>query len=163
VRQRGARRGRATFKYGLGEEFIDVLKTIHLLGLDKTKKVQVGSVEVSPRDVIAKCLPDPAELGHLMHGLTCAGTWVKGTGVDGAPREVYLHQVVDNDWSMAEYGAQAVVWQTALHPVLALELIESGTWTGAGLLGPEALPADPFLELLSTSGAPWSIEERSAS
>jgi saccharopine dehydrogenase-like NADP-dependent oxidoreductase len=155
--------GRATFKYGLGEEFIDVLKTIHLLGLDKTKKVQVGSVEVSPRDVIAKCLPDPAELGHLMHGLTCAGTWVKGTGVDGAPREVYLHQVVDNDWSMAEYGAQAVVWQTALHPVLALELIESGTWTGAGLLGPEALPADPFLELLSTSGAPWSIEERSAS
>ena len=30
---------RATFKYGLGEEFIDVLKTLHKLGLDRTDKV----------------------------------------------------------------------------------------------------------------------------
>ena len=27
---------RVTFKYGLGEEFIDVLKTLHKLGLDRT-------------------------------------------------------------------------------------------------------------------------------
>ena len=75
-----------------------------------------------------------------MTGLTCAGTWVTGTGTDGAPREVYLHHVVDNAWSMAEYGSQAVVWQTAVNPVVALELIDSGAWSGAGVLGPEALP-----------------------
>ncbi len=54
---------RATFKYGLGEEFIDVLKTLHKLGLDRTEKVKVGGVEVSPRDVVAACLPNPATLG----------------------------------------------------------------------------------------------------
>ena len=152
---------RVTFKYGLGAEFIGILRTLHQLGLDRTDPVQVGAVSVSPRDVLAACLPEPATLGDKMSGLTCAGTWVTGTGRDGAPREVYLYHVVDNAWSMAEYGSQAVVWQTAVNPVVALELIESGAWSGSGVLGPEALPPRPFLDLLSEYGAPWGCEERS--
>ncbi len=151
---------RVTFKYGLGEEFIGVLATLHKLGLDATAPVTVGGTQVSPRDVVAACLPDPAGLGDRMSGLTCAGTWVTGTGKDGAPREVYLYHVVDNAWSMAEYGSQAVVWQTAVNPVVALELLDSGAWSGAGVLGPEALPAAPFLELLTDYGSPWACEER---
>jgi saccharopine dehydrogenase (NAD+, L-lysine-forming) len=154
---------RVTFKYGLGSEFIGVLRTLHKLGLDATDPVRVGAVSVSPRDVVAACLPDPATLGAKMRGVTCAGTWVTGTGTDGAPREVYLYHVVDNAWSMAEYGSQAVVWQTAVNPVVALELIEAGAWSGSGVLGPEALPARPFLDLLSDYGSPWACEERTPS
>ena len=113
----------------------------------------------SPRDVVAACLPDPATLGDRMSGKTCAGTWVTGTGTDGAPREVYLYHVVDNEWSMSEYGAQAVVWQTAVNPVVALELIAAGTWSGAGVMGPEAFDAEPFLDLLTAYGSPWGIRE----
>ncbi len=154
---------RVTFKYGLGAEFIGVLQTLHKLGLDAVEPVQAGGVSVSPRDVVAACLPDPATLGAKMTGVTCAGTWVTGTGTDGAPREVYLYHVVDNAWSMAEYGSQAVVWQTAVNPVVALELIDSGAWSGAGVLGPEALPAGPFLDLLTDYGSPWACEERTPS
>jgi saccharopine dehydrogenase-like NADP-dependent oxidoreductase len=95
-----------------------------------------------------------------MHGVTCAGTWVTGAGKDGAPREVYLYHAVDNAQSMAEYGSQAVVWQTAINPVIALQLLDSGAWSGAGVLGPEALPAGPFLELLAEHGSPWGLDER---
>jgi len=151
---------RVTFKYGLGSEFIGVLQTLHKLGLDATNPVRVGAVSVSPRDVVAACLPDPATLGDKMSGLTCAGTWVTGTGSGGAPREVYLYHVVDNAWSMAEYGSQAVVWQTAVNPVVALELMQEGAWSGSGVLGPEALPAGPFLDLLTEYGSPWACEER---
>src|SRR4051812_7379449 len=151
---------RVTFKYGLGAEFIDVLRTLHKLGLDSTEPVSVRGQQVSPRDVVAACLPDPVTLGDKMHGRTCAGTWVKGTGKDGRPREVYLYHVVDNEWSMKEYGAQAVVWQTAINPVVALELLDAGVWSGAGVLGPEAFPAQPFLDLLTEYGSPWGIEER---
>jgi saccharopine dehydrogenase (NAD+, L-lysine-forming) len=151
---------RVTFKYGLGAEFIGVLRTLHELGLDSTDPVQVGGASVSPRDVVAACLPDPATLGDKMSGLTCAGTWVTGTGLAGVPREVYLYHVVDNAWSMAEYGSQAVVWQTAVNPVVALELIEAGAWGGTGVLGPEALPPRPFLDLLTEYGSPWACEER---
>ncbi len=150
---------RVTFKYGLGEEFIETLEVIHKLGLDSTAPVDVKGAKVSPRDVVAACLPDPAELGDRMHGLTCAGTWVAGTGKDGARREVYLYNVVDNEWSMTEYGSQAVVWQTAVNPVVALELVASGAWSGAGVLGPEAFAPGPFLDLLTERGAPWDMVE----
>ncbi len=151
---------RVTFKYGLGAEFIEVLQTLHKLGLDRTDPVRVRGLEVSPRDVVAACLPDPATLGDRMRGKTCAGTWVRGRGPDGQPREVYLYHVVDNEWSMGEYGSQAVVWQTAVNPVVALELLASGGWKGAGVLGPEAFDAVPFLDLLTAYGSPWGLREQ---
>ena len=155
---------RVTFKYGLGEQFIGVLRTLHMLGLDGTDPVEVrragSSMAVSPRDVVAACLPDPAHLGDRMRGRTCAGTLVTGTGLDGAPRESYLYHVVDNEQTMRDWGAQAVVWQTAVQPVVALELLASGVWSGAGVLGPEAFVAQPFLDLLAEYGSPSGIDER---
>jgi saccharopine dehydrogenase-like NADP-dependent oxidoreductase len=151
---------RVTFKYGLGEEFIDVLKTLHKLGLDSKERIRVGNVEVAPRDVLAAALPDPATLGERMHGTTCAGTFVTGTGKDGEPRATYLYHVTDNEHAMREYGSQAVVLQTALNPVVALELLATGSWSGAGVLGPEAFDAVPFLELLNGYGEPWKQSDR---
>ena len=152
---------RVTFKFGLGDEFIDVLKTLHKLGLDRTEPVTVRGVQVSPRDVVAAALPDPLTLGDRMTGSTCAGLLVTGTGTDGARREVYLYHVASNDWTMREYGAQAVVWQTAMNPVVALELLATGVWSGAGVLGPEAFDAVPFLDLLRDAhGQAWGIQER---
>jgi saccharopine dehydrogenase-like NADP-dependent oxidoreductase len=154
---------KVTFKYGLGDEFIGVLKTISMLGLDSTEPVIARGVEVAPRDVVAATLPDPAKLGDRMKGRTCAGTWVRGTGTEGGSREVYLYHVVDNEDCMATYGSQAVVLQTALNPVVALELLDSGVWSGSGVLGPEAFDARPFLDLLADYGHPHGMEERTPS
>jgi len=166
----GDRAKRVTFKYGLGAEFIGVLKTLHMLHLDATAPIRVrsanGPVEVAPRDVVAAALPDPATIGPRMTGKTCAGVWVTGTGVDGAPRSTYLYHVSDNESTMAEYDAQCVVWQTALNPVIALELLATGAWSGAGVLGPEAFDAVPFLELMRRPeadggyGQAWGMLER---
>src|SRR5918994_1372116 len=157
---------RVTFKYGLGEEMITILRTLQTLGLDSTEPVTVKGVQVSPRDVVAACLPDPATIGPRMEGKTCAGLWVTGTGKDGAPRSTYLYHVVDNADTMRDYGAQCVVWQTAINPVVALELLSDGTWSGTGVLGPEAMPPRPFLDLLAAPrpegyGSPWGMEDRS--
>ena len=153
---------RATFKYGLGDEFINILEVLHTLGLDRVKAASGGHCEVSPRDVVAAVLPDPATVGPRMTGKTCAGVWVTGRGKDGAERSTYLYHVVDNEWTMREYGHQCVVWQTAINPVLALELLSRGTWSGAGVLGPEAFDAVPFLDLLTEYGSPWGIKELSS-
>ncbi|MBK8756294.1 MAG: saccharopine dehydrogenase NADP-binding domain-containing protein [Actinomycetales bacterium] len=159
---------KVTFKYGLGEQMIGILRTLHELGLDSTASVDVKGVRVSPRDVVAACLPDPATIGPRMTGKTCAGLWVTGTGPDGRPRATYLYHVVDNEWAMREYGAQCVVWQTAVNPIVALELLASGVWAGVGVLGPEAFDAVPFLDLLSAPkpvgyGSPWGMDDRDPS
>lgn len=157
---------RVTFKYGLGDEFIEVLRVLHKTGLDRTDPVDVKGVKVAPRDVVAATLPDPATLGDKMTGKTCAGVWVTGKGKDGQPRSTYLYHVADNEETMREYNSQAVVWQTAINPVIALELLARGTWSGTGVLGPEAFDARPFLDLLAAPtpegyGSPWGIEEKS--
>jgi saccharopine dehydrogenase (NAD+, L-lysine-forming) len=154
---------RVTFKYGLGQEFIDVLQTLHKLRLDSTEPVSVRGTMVAPRDLVAAALPDPATLGERMSGRTCAGTWVTGTGKDGQPRSTYLYHVVDNETTMREYGSQAVVWQTAINPAVALELLDRGEWKGVGVLGPEAFPAAPFLALLAEMGSPTGQMELPAS
>jgi saccharopine dehydrogenase-like NADP-dependent oxidoreductase len=150
---------RVTFKYGLGAEFIAVLRMLHMLGLDSVEPVQVRGLEVAPRDLVAACLPDPATLGDRMRGKTCAGTFVTGTGKDGAARAVYLYHVADHERTMREYGRQAVVLQTALNPVVALELLASGAWGGSGVLAPEQFPPLPFLELLAAYGEPHGMVE----
>ena len=153
--------GKVAFKYGLGSQFIGILKTIHTLGLDRTDPVSVQGVKVSPRNLLAALLPDPATLGPLMSGKTCAGIQVKGLDKSGNPKAVYLYNVVDNAFSMGEYGDQAVVWQTAINPLIALELIDRGDWKPMGVNGPEWFPPQPFLNLLAEYGATWHIREES--
>ncbi|MEY4418063.1 MAG: hypothetical protein RIQ88_501 [Actinomycetota bacterium] len=159
--------GRVSFKYGLGSDFIGVLKTLHRLGLGATKPVKVrssqGPVEVSPRDVVVSVLPDPATIGSRMTGKTCAGTLVTGKSKDGTPRATYLYHVADNAETMAKIEAQAVVAQTAFNPVIALELISQGIWEGVGVMGPEEFDAKPFLDLMSSAAGyqeKWVAQER---
>ncbi|MBK8730671.1 MAG: saccharopine dehydrogenase NADP-binding domain-containing protein [Dermatophilaceae bacterium] len=156
---------RVTFKYGLGEQMISILKALNTLGLDSTEPITIKGVQIAPRDLVAATLPDPATIGPRLEGKTCAGVLVTGTGTDGKPRSTYLYHVVDNEVTMREYGAQCIVWQTALNPIVALELVASGVWAGTGVLGPEAFDAVPFLDLLATPkpegyGSPWGMEER---
>jgi saccharopine dehydrogenase-like NADP-dependent oxidoreductase len=149
---------RVTFKYGLGDQFIGVLKTLHMLGLDNKEPIKVKGVMVAPRDVVAACLPDPAHLGDRMDGLTCAGTWVKGTK-DGKQKQVYLYQVADNKKCMKKFGCQSVVAQTAFNAVIGMDLLEHGVWKGSGVLGPEAFDPIPFMNKMADYGFPYGIKQ----
>lgn len=148
---------RVTFKYALGDQFIGVLKTLHMLGLDNKEPIKVKDMWVAPRDVVAACLPDPAHLGDRMFGKTCAGTWVKGKK-DGKEKEVYIYQVADNEECMKRLGCQAVVAQTAFNPVIGMDLLEHGIWKGVGVLGPEAFDPLPFMNKMADYGFPYGIK-----
>ncbi len=149
---------RVTFKYGLGRRFIEILKILHMLGLDKKEKINVKGVWVAPRDVVAALLPDPARLGDRMYGKTCAGTWVRGWK-NGKKKEVYIYQLADNAECMQKWGCQAVVAQTAFGPVITMELLARGIWKGSGVLGPEAFDPIPFMERMAAYGFPYAIKE----
>jgi saccharopine dehydrogenase-like NADP-dependent oxidoreductase len=149
---------RVSFKYALGGDFIDKLKTIRDLGLDRTDRVNVKGVEVTPRDLLAAITPDPIGLGDRMVGRAIVGTWVIGRK-DGKPREVFLYQRADAADTWQRYGVQVVGWQTGFNPVVAMELLASGMWSGSGVLGPEAFDADPYLAILDRDGIHWAMHE----
>ena len=116
-------------------------------------------MQVAPRDVVAAALPDPAALGDRMHGRTCAGTWVTGTGKDGQPRATYLYHVVDNEETMARDGARRSSGRRRSTRSSRWSCSRAATWNGAGVLGPEAFDAVPFLDLLAEYGSPHGIDE----
>ena len=149
---------RATFKYALGAEFIEILKTLHKIGLDSTKKIRVGNVEVAPRDVVMALTPDPMTVGDRMFGRAIVGTWVTGVK-DGRPREVYLYQMADAQEIWRNHGLQVVGWQTGFNPVLAMELIAEGAWRTQGIVIPEEMDPDPYLSLMDTLGIHHAMTE----
>ena len=149
---------KVTFKYALGSDFIDKLKTIHALGMDRTDTVAVKGVEVSPRDVLAAITPDPISLGDKFRGRAIVGTWVIGTK-DGKPRETFAYQMADAEEIWAKHHLQVVGWQTGFNPTIAMELLATNAWSGAGVLGPEAFDPDPYLGLLDLHGIHHAVVE----
>jgi saccharopine dehydrogenase-like NADP-dependent oxidoreductase len=152
---------KVTFKYALGSDFIDKLKTIHALGMDRTDKVAVKGVEVSPRDVLAAITPDPISLGDKFRGRAIVGAWVIGTK-DGKPRETFAYQMADAQEIWAKHHLQVVGWQTGFNPTIAMELLATNAWSGAGVRGPEAFDPDPYLSLLDLHGIHHAVVEMEA-
>jgi saccharopine dehydrogenase (NAD+, L-lysine-forming) len=149
---------RVTFKYALGADFIEKLQFLHDIGLDRTEPVKVRGVDVSPRDVVAAVVPDPLTMGDKMVGRAIVGTWVIGR-LDGRPREVFLYQMADAEETLRKTGSQVVGWQTGFNPVIAMELLATGAWSGTGVHAPEAFDPDPYLALLDEYGIHHALVE----
>ncbi|HEX2303827.1 MAG TPA: hypothetical protein VHH57_09430 [Gaiella sp.] len=117
------------------------------------------TIEVAPRDVVAAALPDPATLGERMSGKTCAGTLVSGLGLDGNPRKTHLYHVVDNEWSMREYGRAGGRLADGTQPGRGAGAPRLGLLVGDGRARTRGLPARPFLDKLAELGSPNGVLE----
>ena len=151
---------RVTFKYGVPREMRQLLLNLKDVGMaDAERKIKVGDAEITPRDFLVKVVPDPQEVSKNMIGIGCAGTWVTGTK-DGLRRSVYLYQIADNQECMKKYGTNSVVAQTAVSPVIMLELIAKDIWYLDGVHGPESFDPDPYIERLAKYEFPAGMEEK---
>jgi hypothetical protein len=65
---------KATFKYALGEEFINAMEVFKAVNIDKKEKIKVGDCTVSPRDVVAAA-PVPPDRQALCQ--QDAATWIR--------------------------------------------------------------------------------------
>ena len=155
---------KATFKYALGDEFMEAIEIFKSINMHKTEKIKAGGVEVSPRDVLAAAAPDPNEIGKRFVGKTAAGTWVKGKK-DGLVREAYLYQIADNQECVQKYDNQVVQAQTAFTPVITLELLAAGKLGShpgdpkAGVHPPEEFCADDYVALMEAYEFPGGLLE----
>ena len=155
---------KATFKYALGDEFMQAMEIFRSVNIDKAEKIKVGDVMVAPRDVIAAAAPDPNEIGKQYVGQTAAGTYVTGKK-DGMERKVYLYQVADNKECVEKYGTQVVVAQTAFTAVITIELLAKGSLGSkpgdpkSGVHNPEAFNADAYVGLMEAYEFPGGLLE----
>lgn len=151
---------RVTFKYGVPREMRALLKHLEAVSMDRADlKVKVGDSEITPRDFLVKVIKSPLDTAKKMVGKGCAGTWVTGTK-DGLRRSIYLYQVADNQECIAKYGTNSVVSQTAVGPVIMMELVAKGIWNEPGVHGPESFDPDPFVERMAKYEFPAGLQEK---
>jgi len=150
---------RVTFKFGVPRELRRLLLNIEELKMDSaTRLIKVGDSEITPRDFLVKVLPSPVDSTKNMTGKGCAGAWVTGKK-DGLRRSIYLYQVADNQECIKKYTTNSVVSQTAVGPVIMLELAAKGIWDLKGVHGPESFDPDPFVERLAKYEFPAGMRE----
>jgi saccharopine dehydrogenase-like NADP-dependent oxidoreductase len=146
------------FKLCMDDVTVETLRVMKRLGLSGKDRVRVGDASVAPRDVVVSLLPQPKDLAGRMRGKTCVGTLVHGLK-DGEPRSFYVYNVSDHETAYAELGVQATAYQTGIPPVIAARLMHERVWRTAGVVTPEELDPDPFLERLAREGMPWHVRD----
>ncbi len=146
------------FKLCMDDVTVETLRVMWRLGLSRKDLVEVGDVEVRPRDVVVSLMPEPNDLAGRLRGKTCVGTLARGFK-DGKPRAYYIYNICDHERVYAELGVQATAYQTGIPPVIAAGLIAEGIWSGIGVISPEQLDPDPFLDRLGSAGMPWYIRD----
>jgi saccharopine dehydrogenase-like NADP-dependent oxidoreductase len=146
------------FKLCMDDVTVETLRVMKRLGLSGKDRVRVGDASVAPRDVVVSLLPQPKDLAGRMRGKTCVGTLVTGLK-DGEPRSFYIYNVSDHESAYAELGVQATAYQTGIPPVIAARLMHERIWRAAGVVTPEELDPDPFLERLAREGMPWHVRD----
>lgn len=151
---------KVTFKYCLGDEFISMLKYLKALNLNRSDTtIKIGECDIVPLDFVAKCAPNPVEIGRKMVGKTCVGTWVLGTK-DGMDRSIFMYQSTDNQECLKRLDCQAVVAQTAFAPAITLELLAKGIWKDTGVYSLEYFDPDPFIKRMEAYGFPGAMVEK---
>ena len=140
---------RVTFKFGVPRETRQLLLDLEKVGMDdKNRKIKVGDAEISPRDFLVKVVPPVADSTKHMTGKGCAGAWITGKK-DGKSRSVYVYQVADNQECIKKYTTNSVVSQTAVGPVIMLELAAKGIWDLKGVHSPGSFEPEPFMERMA--------------
>jgi saccharopine dehydrogenase-like NADP-dependent oxidoreductase len=139
---------KCSYKIALDDGLVNALKTMDALGLRSLETVEYQGMDIRPRDIIAKVLPQPGEIDDRYEGKMCVGVHCKGIK-DGLEREVFLYQTYDQEEAWQKYASQAIVAQTAVGASIVVELMGTGQWTKAGVFGPEAFEPEPFMKLMT--------------
>ena len=146
----------ADFYIALDQGWVDLLLTWRKLGFDHNKEIEFEGSRFRPLDLLVSRLPRPIDLIGKMHGAVCVGALAVGT-VGGKPVRRYMYQITSHDEAFEKYGVQGTGLQTGVPAACAAIMLAKGLIREHGVLAPERIDPQPFLDLMTEHGAPWGV------
>lgn len=140
------------------EAYLTHVRVLEGLGLTSIEPVDYDGVPVVPLRLLKHVLPNPADLGPQTRGHTSIGCLIEGRK-DNRPRRVLIYNICSHERAYAETGAQGVSYTTGVPAVLGARLVLEGAWARPGIVHPEQLPPDPFMDAIGPLGLPWQVKE----
>ena len=146
----------ANFFIGLDEGWVNLLLVWQKLGFDHNKEIEFGGARFRPLDLLVSRLPKSVDLIGKMHGEVCVGALAEGT-IGGKRTRRFMYQMTSHDQAFEKSGVQGTGFQTGVPAACAAIMRARGIVTDKGVLAPEQIDPQPFLELMTEYGTPWDV------
>jgi saccharopine dehydrogenase (NAD+, L-lysine-forming) len=146
----------ADFYIALGDDWVNLLLAWRRLGFDHNREIEFGGARFRPLDLLVSRLPRSVDLIGKLHGAVCVGTLAEGT-LGGKPVRRFMYQTTSHDEVFKEHGVQGTGWQTGACAACAGIMFVKNMIPEKGVLAPERIPSQPFLDLMNTRGVPWHV------
>jgi saccharopine dehydrogenase (NAD+, L-lysine-forming) len=146
----------ADFYIALDDGWVDLLLTWRKLGFDHNKAIEFEGCKFRPLDLLVSRLPKSTDLIGKMHGSVCVGTLCDGT-IGGQRVSRYMYQITSHDEAFAKWGSQGTGVQTGIPAACGAIMYAKGFVPQKGVLAPEQIDPQPFLDLMTKHGAPWAV------
>lgn len=149
---------RIRFFMTFGESYLTHMKCLENVGLLSTSPVEYEGRQIVPLQFLKALLPDPASLGPRTKGKTNIGCIFTGVK-DGQEKSVYIYNVCDHQQCFHEVKSQAISYTTGVPAMIGAALVTEGIWNKRGAVNLEEQDPDPFMDMLTKFGLPWTVEE----
>lgn len=146
----------ANFFIALDDDWVNMLRVWQKLGFDHNKEIEFEGARFRPLDLLVSRLPRSVDLIGKMHGQVCVGTLAEGT-IGGQRTRRFMYQMTSHDEAFERLGAQGTGYQTGVPAACAALLLAKGIVTDKGVLAPEQIEPEPFLDLMTAHGTPWRV------
>ena len=146
----------ADFFIALGDEWVNMLLTWRRLGFDHNREIEFEGARFRPLDLLVSRLPRSVDLIGKMHGAVCVGTLAEGT-LGGKRVRRFMYQITSHDEAFEKHGVQGTGWQTGSCAACGGIMFVKNMIPEKGVLAPERIPPQPFLDLMNTHGVPWQV------
>ena len=138
------------------DRYLEHLHCLQNVGMTSVEPIMFNGVEIVPLQFLTQVLPRPSSLGPITNGKTSIGCLVTGFR-DGSRHNCFIYNNCDHQECFAECGTTAVAYTAGVPAAVGALMVLRGEWNSPGVMNVEQLPPEPFLELLSEAGLPWTV------
>lgn len=141
----------ASFNIHIDDGWVQAADVLRKLGLLRGEAIDVRGVRVRPMDVIAAALPSPVALADRIRGHATFVVEVSGTKAERSER-VSIWTGLSYEDAYRQHGTNATAYMVGTGGATAAELFLEGQVREKGLVIPEQLDPEAFLERIRAKG-----------
>jgi saccharopine dehydrogenase (NAD+, L-lysine-forming) len=149
------------FKLALTDDALNAIKLFRDVGLLSKRPVRLGKVKINPLHLLVSLLPTPSQVAGKIRGSAGLVVEVTGTKSDRT-RHVRLHVTMTHEEAYEKYRANATSYLTGTPSAVCALMLATGRIPNRGVIAPECLDADKFLQETEKFDVKVQVEETSS-
>lgn len=146
------------FKLALTDDVASAIKLFQGLGLLNRKPITIGKVKVSPLSVLLRLLPPPSQIAGKIRGNAGILVEVKGE-LSGERYLCRLYVTMGHEEAYERQRSNATSYLTGTPTAVCTHMLAEGRFENRGVIVPELLDAESFIEEAKKFGLQVQIEK----